>query len=118
MLAAIDLDRSACYITLIAPRQRVAGPAPAQSIAADRALTAAHLRLARPRLLLLLGQSAAIEIGGTTGAIGSLRGQWVDAPGLGMPALASFNPAYLLRRPEQKARAWVDLLALRARMRP
>lgn len=117
MLAAIGLDRSDCYITLIAPRQRLAGPAPAHAIAADRALTATHLRLARPRLLLLLGQSAATEIGGATGAIGAIRGQWLQAPGLDAPALPTFNPAYLLRRPEEKAKAWADLLALRTRMR-
>jgi DNA polymerase len=55
---------------------------------------------------------------GETTPISRVRGNWlsVDAGAGPVPALATFNPAYLLRRPEEKARAWADLLALKHRL--
>ncbi len=114
MLAAIGLDRTSCYIALVAPRRRVPGPPPPDAIAADLPLAHAHIRLAAPRLLLLLGGTASQSLTGATLPIGKLRGTWLDVRGV--PALATFNPAYLLRRPEDKALAWADLLAFRKRL--
>ena len=118
MLAAIGLDRSGCYITLLAPRRRVPGPPPPDAIAADLPLARAHVRLAAPRHILLLGAAASQSMTGNTTPIGKLRGSWLDVDtGAGVvPALATFNPAYLLRRPEDKALAWADLLAFRKRV--
>jgi DNA polymerase len=118
MLAAIGLDRSRTYISLLCPRRRVAGPPPPDAIAADLALTRAHIRLAAPRLILLLGANPVQALTGNDAAISRVRGNWLDVEtGAGpIPALATFNPAYLLRRPEEKAKAWADLLALRRRL--
>ncbi|MCG2842221.1 uracil-DNA glycosylase [Sandaracinobacter sp. RS1-74] len=118
MLAGIGLDRKSCYIGLLCPRRRVPGPPPPDAIAADLELTRAHIRLAAPRLILLLGANPVQALAGTDAPIGRVRGQWlqVDAGAGPVPALASFNPAYLLRRPEEKAKAWADLLALRRRL--
>lgn len=113
MLRAIGLDRSNCYIALAAPRWNRPTPPPAEAYAADRPLIAAQLRLAAPRLLLLLGAGAVESLTGETAAIGALRGQWLDAHGV--PALATYNPGYLLRRPEDKALAWADLSAFKRR---
>jgi DNA polymerase len=115
MLAAIGLDRQTCYITLAAPRRVIAGPVPADALAADRAITRAHVRLAAPRAILLLGGPATASLTGQTAPIGRLRGQWVmiDAGGGPVPALPTYNPAYLLRRPEAKREAWADLQAFR-----
>jgi DNA polymerase len=122
MLAAIGLDRTGCYIALLCPRKPTAGAPSPDEIAADLALTRAHIRLAAPRHILLLGANPVQALAGTSAAITRVRGSWlaVDAgPGAGggpIPALATFNPAYLLRRPEEKARAWADLLALKHRL--
>lgn len=118
MLAAIGRDRGSSYIALLCPRRATPGPAAPEDIAEDMALTLAHIRLARPRHLLLLGASAAQSLSGETAPITRLRGQWlsVDAGAGPILALASFNPAYLLRRPEEKAHAWADLLALKHRI--
>ncbi len=118
MLAAIGLDRTCCYIALLAPRRRVPGPPPPDAVAADLPLTRAHVRLAAPRHILLLGAAASQTMTGNTTPIGKLRGSWlqVDAGGGPVPALATFNPAYLLRRPEDKALAWADLLAFRQKV--
>ena len=55
---------------------------------------------------------------GVDDPISRVRGTWLnlDAGAGTVPALATFNPAYLLRRPEEKARAWADLLALKHRI--
>jgi len=118
MLAAIGLDRSGCYIALLAPRRRVPGPPPPDAVAADLPLAHAHVRLAAPRHIMLLGATASQTMTGSAAPIGKLRGHWleVDAGSGPVPALATFNPAYLLRRPEDKALAWADLLAFRQRL--
>lgn len=118
MLAAIGLDRSRCYIALLAARRRVPGAPPPEAIAEELPLARAHVRLAAPRLLLLLGGPAAQALTGDATPISRLRGRWLEVDtGAGrIPALATFNPAYLLRRPEDKALAWADLLAFRRRM--
>ncbi|TPE60194.1 uracil-DNA glycosylase [Sandaracinobacter neustonicus] len=114
MLAAIGRDRSSCYIALLCPRRATPGPAAPEDIEQDIALTMAHIRLAAPRHLLLLGANPAQALTGETAPITRLRGNWLSVGGI--PALASFNPAYLLRRPEEKALAWADLLALKHRI--
>lgn len=121
MLAAIGLDRARCYVSLVAPRWKVPGAVPPDGIAADLALTRAHIRLARPRLVVLLGAKPTAALSGETTPIGRIRGQWLsiepdDRNGQPVPALAMFNPAYLLRRPEAKADAWRDLLCLADRL--
>ena len=118
MLAAIGLDRGGCYISLLTPRRRIAGAPPPEAIAADLALTRAHIRLAAPRLLLLLGATPSQTLTGMPEAISALRGRWLahDTGSEVIPALATFNPAYLLRRTEAKRDAWADLLAFKRRM--
>jgi len=120
MLAAIGLDRGACYISLLTPRRRIAGTPPPEAVAADLELTRAHIRLAAPRLLLLLGSLPTRTLTDSPGAISALRGRWLvhDTGSNGIPAMPTFNPAYLLRRPEAKREAWADLLAFKRRIAP
>ncbi len=115
MLAAIGLDRGSCGITLLVPRRGVPGPPRPEEIEEDLPLTKAHLRLLAPRAILLLGATAAQTLAGETAPISALRGRRlrVSCGERTVPALATFNPAYLLRRPEDKALAWADLLAFR-----
>jgi uracil-DNA glycosylase len=119
MLAAIGIDRTSAYISLLCPRRTAPGGTPdPDEIAADLALTRAHIRLAAPRLVLLLGANPVLALTGNRTAITQVRGSWlrIDVGAGPIPALATFNPAYLLRRPEEKAHAWADLLALKHRL--
>jgi uracil-DNA glycosylase len=67
----------------------------------------------KPRLILTLGRSAAMALQeaslapGTGAALGQLRGAIHDFAGV--PWVASFAPAYLLRNPMEKSKAWADL---------
>lgn len=75
-----------------------------------------QIELAQPEFLLLLGKFAASSLLRTEGSIASLRGRThrVDVGGRSIPAVVSYHPAYLLRQPQEKAKAWADLkLAVR-----
>lgn len=120
MLNAIGLDRTNCYISIAAPRRRIPGPVPGEDMQADLELTRAHIRLADPRLVLLMGGPPVQALTGDPAPIGRKRGKWTEirAGDKAIPALPTFNPAYLLRRPDAKKEAWEDLLAFRRRMNP
>lgn len=73
-----------------------------------------HIELADPDILVLMGNHACQGLIGRKG-ITRLRGDWAEV--MGRPALPMFHPAYLLRKPHEKAKAWTDLLALQAKLR-
>lgn len=76
--------------------------------------------LVKPRFLLLAGGAAAKAVLQRDEGILSLRGRWFDwksANGaLQLPALPTLHPAFLLRQPGAKKRAWADLLTLTERL--
>ena len=90
----------------------VAGRAAASPADTDFAALAAALA---PRIVLALGPLAAQSLLQSTEPLGRLRGRAEPlrlAPGGpldGVPVVASYPPAYLLRNPADKARAWADL---------
>lgn len=75
-----------------------------------------HIELVDPKMIVMLGGAAAKAILGHHEGISRLRGRWFthSTPGLSHPvqATALFHPAYLLRSPVQKRRAWNDLLKI------
>jgi DNA polymerase len=74
------------------------------------------IELVRPRLLLLTGGASAKHLLGRTEGILSLRGRWFEwrspSSDLALPALPTLHPAFLLRQPAAKKKAWEDLLTL------
>ncbi|MGJ8544233.1 MAG: uracil-DNA glycosylase [Sulfitobacter sp.] len=72
-----------------------------------------HIALAKPQVLVLMGNWACQTLLGKRG-ITRLRGQWAEVAGL--PAMPMFHPAYLLRSPVAKREAWADLLAVKAKL--
>jgi DNA polymerase len=76
--------------------------------------------LARPQVLLLAGAAAAKSMLKRSEGILSLRGQWCEWRGehteLVLPALPTLHPAFLLRQPQAKKKAWMDLLSLAQRL--
>jgi len=65
-------------------------------------------------VIVALGRIAAQRLTGTSRSIGALRGSWTSYRGT--PLLATYHPAYLLRQPLEKRRAWDDLKLVRARL--
>ena len=79
------------------------------------AFTRRHIELARPKVLVLAGGTAAKAVLDTTEGIMRMRGKWTSVrldDGSEVPTLPTFHPAYLLRTPASKRQSWLDLLAL------
>ena len=119
MLAAIGLNRDSVYITNILPWRPHGNRNPSTSeIELLRPFVERHVQLAKPEMLLLVGGVAAKALLQTGIGILKLRGNWAQCHiGEGIfPALPTFHPAYLLRRPQHKALAWRDFLSLKRRL--
>jgi uracil-DNA glycosylase family 4 len=84
------------------------------------AFTRRHIELARPKLLVLAGGTAAKAVLDTTEGIMRLRGKWTTLrldDGTEVPTMPTFHPAYLLRTPASKRQSWLDLLAIDEKLR-
>lgn len=83
-----------------------------------------QLAILRPQVIVALGRPATQCLLATIAPIGRLRGQFHDFPPpalahLGLPAcvvMPTFHPAYLLRSPGEKAKAWEDLKQVMERL--
>lgn len=63
-----------------------------------------------PRIVLAMGPLAAQSLLQSADPLGKLRGRAGHAAALGgVPVVATYHPAYLVRMPADKARAWADL---------
>ena len=78
------------------------------------------IELVQPRLLLLAGGASAKAMLKREEGILSLRGRWFDWTSQDgaqqIPAMPTLHPAFLLRQPGAKKRAWADLLTLAERL--
>jgi uracil-DNA glycosylase family 4 len=121
MLAAIGLDRTGVQVTNVIYWRPPGNRKPTTAeIAACLPFVLRHVALARPRVLVLAGGTAANALLPLSEGITRLRGRWFElsVPGLDspVPTLPMFHPAFLLRTPERKREAWRDLLALKAKL--
>jgi DNA polymerase len=66
-----------------------------------------QLQLVQPRIILAMGRVAAHTLLRSTEPIGRLRGRVHAFEGVAL--VVTYHPAYLLRNPQDKARAWDDL---------
>ena len=78
------------------------------------------IALVQPKMLLLVGGASAKAMLKEDQGILAMRGrwfQWRSADGaIELPALPTLHPAFLLRQPAAKKRAWSDLLTLTERL--
>ncbi len=102
MLAAIGRSRRAedparaAYITNVLPWRPPQNREPsADEVAMLMPFLYRHIELAAPRALLLVGAAAARTLLQTGEGITRLRGRWLDWRGV--PVMATFHPAALLR---------------------
>ena len=120
MFAAISMTRSAggvagLYVTNVLPWRppQNRDPKP-DEIAMMAPFVKRHIELARPELIVLMGNIPCQALLGRRG-ITRLRGNWHEVSGI--PALPMFHPDQLLRNPLAKREAWADLLSLQAKLR-
>lgn len=116
MMAAIGMDRSQYYICNILPWRPPGNRTPLDSeIAVCLPFLKRQIDLVDPDYIFIMGGSAANSLLDTAETISRLRGRWLDytkSNGRTAKVIASFHPAYLLRTPGQKSKAWSDLLRL------
>ena len=95
----------------------------ADEIAACKDYLLRQIEIIRPELIIALGAPAAQTLLGTRDGIGRLRGRFHDFYPSGssmigepIPLLPTFHPAYLLRSPGEKTKAWADLKMAMAKL--
>jgi len=110
MLLAIGLPRADVYIANILkcrpPGNR--DPQPEEASACAPYLSQ-QIALVRPRAILAVGRIAAQWLLQSDSPIGRLRGRVFQYGEAGTPLVVTYHPAYLLRSPMEKAKAWTDL---------
>jgi DNA polymerase len=92
-------------------------------IAACRDYLWRQIDIIQPEVIIALGAPAAQTLLNTRDAIGRLRGRWhefypsgTSLAGEPIPVMPTYHPAYLLRSPWEKAKAWADLKLVMARL--
>ncbi|MCZ4305203.1 uracil-DNA glycosylase [Zoogloeaceae bacterium G21618-S1] len=117
MLSAIGLARGEnVYLTnAVKCRPPMSRPLDASELAACFPYLSRQIELIKPRLIVVLGRPAAQALLNTDIRIASARGRCFDYRGI--PVVVTYHPAYLLRNPLDKAKAWEDLCFARRQMR-
>ena len=110
MLRAIGLAREEVFIANILkcrpPNNR--DPQPSE-IDCCRPYLRKQIDFIQPKIILAVGRIAAQALLKTDTPIGKLRGKEFKFEDTQIPVVATYHPAYLLRSPQQKRKAWEDL---------
>jgi uracil-DNA glycosylase family 4 len=113
MLAAIGLQRQQVYIANVLkcrpPNNRDPRPEEAEACSA---FLERQIALLQPKIILVVGRIAAQNLLRTDVPIGKLRGR-LHRLDNGIPVVVTYHPAYLLRSPQEKRKAWADLCLAR-----
>jgi len=116
MLAATGLQRGReVYITNVVKCR----PPGNRNPSVDEALACAPLLdrqidLIQPKLIVALGKIALMRLTGSEASMASMRGKLHEYRGI--PVIATYHPAYLLRNLPDKLKAWEDLMLAKRSM--
>ena len=116
MLESINLDRKKVYISNVVNYRPPANRRPTEKeISRYLPYLINHIEIINPKILVLLGSTALNTLIGNEVVISKARGKWIQKEiGTIKPwIIASFHPAFLMRQPEQKKLAWIDLKMIR-----
>ncbi len=75
-----------------------------------------QIELLEPKVVLAVGRIAAQNLLATQTPIGKLRGTVHRYGARATPLVVTYHPAYLLRSPTEKRKAWTDLLIVRSEL--
>ncbi len=110
MLLAMGFKREAVFIANIVkcrpPNNR--DPRPEEALSCEPYLLR-QIELIQPRAILAVGRIAAQNLLKSDLAVGKMRGRVHALGEARIPLVVTYHPAYLLRSPEHKGRAWDDL---------
>lgn len=110
MLRAAGLQRNDVFIANILkcrpPDNRDPHP---EEVVSCAAFLQRQIEWVGPKLILCVGRVAAQNLLQTGESIGSLRGRVHRLASTHTPVVVTYHPAYLLRKPSEKRKAWDDL---------
>ena len=120
MLESIKLNRSKVYISNVVNYRPPENRRPTE-IEINRYFPYLknHIEIINPKILLLLGSTALNTLVGNEVVISKARGKWIQKE-IGTTKIwiiSSFHPAFLMRQPEQKKYAWIDLKMIRDKIK-
>lgn len=111
MLLAMGLRREQVYIANILkcrpPNNR--DPRPEEVVKCEPFLKR-QVELVNPKIILAVGRVAAHNLLKTDSSLSNLRGKCFHYGDNETPLVVTYHPAYLLRSPKEKRKAWKDLL--------
>lgn len=110
MLEAVGRARESVYIANILkcrpPGNRDPRP---EEVVECRPYLRRQIELLNPKIILAVGRIAAQNLLESEEPIGRMRGKIHRLPDFGIPVVVTYHPAYLLRKPADKSKAWDDL---------
>ncbi|WP_323733406.1 uracil-DNA glycosylase [Candidatus Bandiella euplotis] len=114
ILAAINIDRSKCYITNTIFWRPPANRRPtSEEIKICRPFVEKHVSLVNPKIIILVGSTAVESLLDAKTPMNLLRNQtfkyknvYLSTP---IDTFVIFHPSYLLRQPSQKKVMWLDI---------
>lgn len=110
MLRAIGLAREQVYIANVLKCRPPGNRDPAPTEAAEcLPFLEQQIALLRPKIMLAVGRIAAQNLLRTDMTLGGLRRQVHRFGASQVPLVVTYHPAYLLRSPTEKRKAWEDL---------
>ena len=114
MILAMQFSREEVYICNIVkcrpPDNRVPMP---EEAAACLPYLIKQIELVSPKVIVLLGATAAHYLLDKKEGITRLRGKWLEYQGI--PVMPTYHPAFLLRQESAKRDAWADLQQVMAK---
>jgi len=114
MLQAINLKRADVYIANILkcrpPNNRDPSP---QEVKLCTPYLQQQIAIIQPKILVAVGRIAAQFLLNTVEAMGRLRGKIYQYGPRNVPLVVTYHPAYLLRSPSEKKKAYEDFLLIK-----
>ncbi len=110
MLFAAGFERSDVYICNIVKCRPPQNRDPrTEEVAHCAAYLQQQIDWVQPKLILAVGRIAAQQLLQSGDPVGQLRGKVHQWSALKIPLVVTYHPAYLLRAPREKRKAWDDL---------
>jgi len=114
MLASVDRKREQVYIANVLKCRPPKNRDPdGEEVQQCGPYLLRQIDLVRPKLLIAMGRFAAQALLHTSRPISKLRGEVFEHAATDIPLIVTYHPAYLLRNPLDKRKAWQDLCLIR-----
>ena len=120
MLESIQLNREKVYISNVVNYRPPENRRPTESeITRYLPYLKKHIEIINPKILVLLGSTALNALVGNEKVISKAIGIWalIEIGKIKPWIIASFHTAFLMRQPEQKKLAWIDLKMIRDKIK-